>query len=181
MSCIYYQAKTNGKKITHESFPANLPDLEEPWPIFLFTKAHKIARVPTTDVSKFAPDFMLQMDFSFFNVESIRWFTLNFVAIYSATSRPFIFPSRIKILPLDTLKFIFTTLKNQDKKVVFIRVDEDKAISKFSEFMNTYNNMNIIGQTIGGGTYSINGKSKIPNKTLANIKIAIILNSSNDK
>ena len=54
-----------------EGLPENLLELEEPRPICLLTKATKIPRSPTTDVSKFAPGFMLQMDFAFFNVESI--------------------------------------------------------------------------------------------------------------
>ena len=37
----------------------NIPELEKPCPIFLLTKANKIPRGPTTDVSKFAPGFML--------------------------------------------------------------------------------------------------------------------------
>ena len=47
-----------------EGLPENLPELEEPCPICLLTKATKISRGPTTDVSKFAPGFMLQMDSS---------------------------------------------------------------------------------------------------------------------
>ena len=54
-----------------EDLPENIPELEEPWPIYLLTKATKITRGTTTDASKFAPGFMLQMDFEFFNVESI--------------------------------------------------------------------------------------------------------------
>ena len=36
--------------------------------MFVSTKATKFPRGPTIDVSKFSPGFMLQMDFSFFNV-----------------------------------------------------------------------------------------------------------------
>ena len=64
-----------------EGLPENIPDLEEPCPIFLLTKANKIHRGPTTDISKFAPGFMFQMDFVFFNVEIICGFTSTFVAI----------------------------------------------------------------------------------------------------
>ena len=64
-----------------EGLPENLPELEEPCPICLLTKATKISRGPTNDVSKLAPGFMLQMDFAFFNVESISEFTSTFVAI----------------------------------------------------------------------------------------------------
>ena len=46
-----------------EGLPENLPELEEPCLICLLTKATKIPRGPTTDVSKFAPGLMLQMDF----------------------------------------------------------------------------------------------------------------------
>ena len=33
-----------------EGLPENIPDLEEPCPIFLLNKATKIPKVPTTDV-----------------------------------------------------------------------------------------------------------------------------------
>ena len=49
-----------------EGLPENLSKLEEPCPICLLTKATKFSRVPTTGVSKFAPGFMIQMDFEFF-------------------------------------------------------------------------------------------------------------------
>ena len=64
-----------------ESLPENISELEEPCPICLLTKATKISRGQTTDVSKFAPRFMIQMYFAFFNVESICEFTSTFVAV----------------------------------------------------------------------------------------------------
>ena len=124
---------------------------------------------------------MLQMDFSFFNVGSIRGFTSNFVAICSATSHSFGFPSRSKRSPLDILKYLVTILRNQNKKVEFIRVDEDGALTISSEFMMTFHNMNIMVQTTAGYTSSINGKSESPNKKLANITRALLLNSSHKK
>ena len=41
--------------------------------------------------------------------------------------------------------------------------------------------MNIIFQTTGGYASSIHGKNEIPNKTLANITRALLLNSSHKK
>ena len=46
--------------------PENFIYLEEPCPICLLSKATKIPKVSTTDVSKFAPGFMLQMYSVFF-------------------------------------------------------------------------------------------------------------------
>ena len=103
------------------------------------------------------------------------------MAIYSDTSYPFGFPSRSKRSPLDILKLLVTTLRNQDKKVALIRVDEYGALSRSSELMKTCHSMNIIVQTTGGDASSLNGKSEIPNKTLANITRSLLLNSSYKK
>ena len=51
-----------------EGLPEDLPDLEEICLIFILTKADKITRGTTNNVSKFATGFMLHMDFEFFNV-----------------------------------------------------------------------------------------------------------------
>ena len=121
------------------------------------------------------------MGFAFFNIESIRALTSTFLAICYTNSYPFGFPSRIKLPPLEIIKFPVTTLRNQDNKVAFIQVDEYGAIEKYSEFMKTCHNMNIIAQSTGGDASSINGKSESPNKTLANITRDLLLNSSRKK
>ena len=141
------------------------------------TKITKITRGPTTYVSKWPPGFMLQMNFSFFNVETIHGFTSIFVAICSATSYPFGFPSRKKRQHLDILKLLVTTLRNHDNKFSFIRFDEDGAPARSSQLMNTCHNMNIIVHTTGGDSSSLNGKSEIPSKTISNITRALLLNS----
>ena len=161
-----------------KGLPKNLSDLEEPCPICLLSKTTKITICLTIDISKFAPGFMLQINFAFFNVEIIRAFNSTFVAICSSNSHPFGFLSRRKLPYLEILKFLVTTLRNQDKKVAFIQVDEDVGLERSSELMRTCQNMNTIVQNIGGYASSLNGKSEIPNNTLDNITGALILNSS---
>ena len=164
-----------------KDLPTNIPDLEEPCLIFLFTKATGIPRGPITDVSNFDPGFMLQMNFEFFTIESICGFTSIFAAICYATSYPFGFPSRSKCAPIEILKFIVTTFSNYYKKVAFIWVDKDGALAGSSEFMNKCHNMNIICKTTGGDAYFLNGKIKISNNTLSNITWSLLLNSSHMK
>ena len=53
------------RKVLVGVIPENHLDLEEPCHICLLTKESKIPIGPTTDVSKFAPGFMLQMYFAF--------------------------------------------------------------------------------------------------------------------
>ena len=121
------------------------------------------------------------MDISFFNAESIRGFTSTFLTICSATSYPFGLTYISKCPPLDILKFLVTKSKNQDKKVAFIQVDEYEALSISSKFMKKCHIMNIIVQNTGADAYSLIGKNEIPNKTLANITRAILLNSIHKK
>ena len=51
-----------------------------------------------------------------------------------------------------------------------IWLDEDESLERSSKFMSTYHNTNIIVQTTGGYSSSLNGETEIPNKTLDNIK-----------
>ena len=57
--------KRISRKVIMEVLPKILPDLGKPCYICLLNKATKINRVTTPDVSKFAPGFMLRMDFFF--------------------------------------------------------------------------------------------------------------------
>ena len=99
----------------------------------------------------------------------------TFVAICSATSYPFGFPSRSKRPTLYILKFLVTKLRNQDNKVAFIIVDEYVALARYSEFMKICHNMNIIVQNTGGDASSLNGKSESSNKTLSILKSSVDL------
>ena len=175
------RTKRMARKGLTESLPTNIPDLQQPFPIFLLTKAKKITSGPTIYVSKFAHGFILQIDFPFLNVESIHGFTSTFVHTCSSNSHPFGFISRSNRPPLEIINFLVTTLRNQNKKSAFIRVDEYESIARSSEFMKTCHNMNIIVKTTGGYESSLNGKTKTPNKNLANITIFILLSSSHKK
>ena len=117
------------------------------------------------------------MDFLFSNIQSINVLTSTFLDIYSVTSYPFVSPSRRKFPLLEIIKFLVTKLRIQNKKVSFIRVDEDVELARSYEFMKTCHKLNIIFQATGVDTYSLNGKIKIPNKTLDSITSALILNS----
>ena len=106
-----------------KGLPKNLPDLEDTFPFCILIKATKISICVIINVSQLAPGFMLQMDFAFFNFEVIFGFNPTYIAVFSANSYPFGFTFRSEYPPLDILKFLVTTLRNQDKKVALIRVD----------------------------------------------------------
>ena len=60
-------------------------------------------------------------------------------------------------------------------------MDEDGALARSSEFMSSCHNMNIVIQNTGGDSYSLNGKSESPNKTLANTTRYFLLKSIHKK
>ena len=94
----------------------------------------------------------------------------------SAPSYTFDFTYRGKIPYLDILKLLVTALRNQDIKVVLVRVDEDGKLARYSKCMQTCHNLNIIVQTTCGDASSLNVKSETPNKTPCNITRALLMN-----
>ena len=70
---------------------------------------------------------------------------------------------------------------HHDKKVAFIKVDEDGTLARSSEFMRTCHNMNIIVQITVVDASSLNGKIKPPNKTLDDTTGDFLLRSSHKK
>ena len=64
---------------------------------------------------------------------------------------------------------------NQVKKVAFIRVEEYGSLVIYTEFINTCHKTNIIFQTTGEDASSLNSKSEIPNKKIANITRDLLL------
>ena len=65
--------------------------------------------------------------------------------------------------------------------MAFIRVDEDGALTRSSEFVRNCHKMKILVQKSGGDASSLNGKSEITNKTPVNVTRALIVNSSHEK
>ena len=102
--------------------------------------------------------FMLQIYFSFFYVEN-WWFYFNVLALCSATSYPFGFDLRSKISPLEMIKLIVNTFKSRDKKNTVAWLEGDGPLSRYSEFMREFTDMNIIDQTAGGDASHLNEKS----------------------
>ena len=181
MSCFYNQDKTNGNKITHEGSPNIYPLLGIFLPYLSQNQVNSNFHKLHHWCIKIFPWVHTSNGFFVFGVEIIREFTLTFVDICYDTSYPFGFTYRNKNPPLEILKFLVTTLRNQDKKVALVQVDEDVALIIYSELMRTCHNMNIVVQTTGGYVYSINGKPERPHNTLAIIKKALLINSSHKR
>ena len=165
----------NGKKSTHEGSHNNYSWLLRTWTIFLLDEATGNSIGPTIDVSKLSPGFILHFDFLFFNVDSIDWFNLTFVAIWSDTLYLFGFTSIIKLMPLDIIIFLFNALRNQDKKIHSIKCIN---IEHWKYLLNLWGHV-ITWKSLFKLQVRMNlhpmRKIDIPNKTLDNITSFLLL------
>ena len=66
----------------------------------------------TVDTSNLQPGEFIHMEFSFYNVISIRGFTSMITVVYKNTIMLWIFPNVYKIDHVRIILFILTTLKN---------------------------------------------------------------------
>lgn len=129
---------------------------------------HKLTQLPrnleVTDYSLYCPGSFIFLDFSFYNVVSIRGFSSVIDIICASTRYSFSFPTRPKRVPLDILKWLFAILNKENKTVRIIRVDEDGALARSREFCKLVQLQNISLQTTGGYMSSLNGMIERPHR-----------------
>ena len=79
----------------------------------------------TFDTSNLQPGEIIHTDFTFYNVTSIRGFTSILSVICENTIMLWEFLTASKRAPVHTIRFILTTLENEQRPCKFVRVDED--------------------------------------------------------
>ena len=68
----------------------------------------------TVDTSNFQPGELIQMDFAFCNVTSIRIFTSMITVVHAKIIILWVFPTAYKLDPVRIIRFILTTLNNEE-------------------------------------------------------------------
>ena len=74
------------------------------------------------------------LDFTFFNVASVRGLTSTLIIVEASERFVFIFPCRHKNPPIDLCLYFFSWLKQQGITVAHIQCDEDGAFIRSTEF-----------------------------------------------
>ena len=101
-------------------------------PCLSLEQVNKKTQSPKHSYLNNSPGFILQIDSTFFGIESICEITSTSVDICYDTSYPFVFPYRKKQAPLDIIILLVNKLKNHKKKVKFIQVETYGALSRSS-------------------------------------------------
>lgn len=155
--------------VKHESLthmPTSVADLDHPCPICIRCKLPKLRRNPSQSTAHLKPGEMLQMDFSFFNKQSIRGFTSYLSCLCVATKYSFKFCTRYKRAPVDIIKWIIQTINNQGHQVKYVRFDEGGELARSHEINSMLvEEFQIIMQTTGGYASHLNGAVERGNRT----------------
>jgi hypothetical protein len=101
---------------------------------------------------------LLHLDFSFWNITSIRGFSSLLSIIDGKDRMLWNFPTASKSAPISILEYFFNMLEKEDVVIKCVRVDEDGALAKSSEFTTFLTNCNITMETTGGHASFLNGK-----------------------
>ena len=127
------------------------------------------------------PLFHTSYGFFIFQCWKHPWINIDFCGYMLCYYIPFWVYINNECPPLDIIKFLVTTLRNQDNKVSFVQFDEYGELSRSSEYISTCHNIIILFQTTGGDASYINGKSESYDNTLANITRYLLLKSIHKK
>ena len=95
-----------------------------------------INKVTTVDTSNLRPGELIHMDFSFYNVTSIRGFTSMLIAVYPNNRMLWVLTVASKRAPVRIIHFIMKTLINEQHPCKRVIVDVDSVLSKSIDVTN---------------------------------------------
>jgi hypothetical protein len=169
---------TMGRKQSLLGLPKRpFPPRSCPCPICIMTKLTHPPKVKATLSKLTRRGELLHIDFSFWNVTSLRGFTSLLSIIDGKDRMLWNFPTASKRVPLDILDYFFGALNKENIPVLGVRVDEDGALAHNTEFNEFLFTRSIPLESTGGYASFLNGKIERPHRTIANMVRAMLLNS----
>jgi len=153
------------------------PPRKCPCIICITTKTVHPPRAKITSVTLTKRGQLLHIDFSFWNVVSLRGFTSLLSVIDGKDRMLWNFPTASKRCPLQILDYLFAMLQHDGITIQCIRVDEDGALANSSEFCDFLLQRHISLETTGGYASFLNGKVERHHRTIAQMVRAMLLNS----
>ena len=130
-----------------------------------------------SDLTYAHPGGLLHLDFTFYNVISIRGFTSELNIIDAATRKLWTFVTSDKRPPLKIMKFFLSYLSKINRVCHEIRVDEGGELGKSSEFTDLLIDSTINLQSTGGYASWLNGTIERSHQTTAKMVRAALRDS----
>lgn len=165
-----------------KSLPTHHPD-KFPCIICWTTKSNNPSKPPTIDILCSIPGGLIHMDFTFYNITSIRGFISALNIIDASTRKLWTFVLPDKRPPLYQISFFFTYLKKINRPCNEIRVDKGGELAQSTEFTELLIDANINLQRTGGYSSWMNGQVERSHQTTSKMVRAAIKdsNQSTDK
>ena len=115
---------------TLDGLPKNCPKKihKAPCKIFYTEKMTTIDKGTTVDTSNLQPGELFHTDFAFYNVTPICGFTSMLTVVCTKTRMIWVLPNASKIAPVCIIKFILTTLMNEQHPQKLVIVHEYNAL-----------------------------------------------------
>ena len=133
----------------------------------------------TVDTGNLQPGELIHMEFDFYNVTSIRGFTSMLTVVCANTRILWVLPTASKLAPVRIIRFILTTLLDEQHPFKHIIVDEDSALAKSTDVTNLLvEKFKISMENTGGNASWINGNNERHNRSIQNIVRAGLLDST---
>ena len=164
-----------------KGLPKRIPKLQVPCPLCRIAKGTTIPRV-LQDNTVPPIGTRLHLDFTFFNVTSIYGYTAGLLAIDATTRMTWGFPTRSKRPPVHILRFLIRVLRKQGRNIQALRLDEGGELARSSDFMSVAHHLDLVVESTGGYTSSLNGKAERPFRTIKNmIRVQLMSRAIDDK
>ena len=159
-------------------FPTKYQRFKELCPICAKGKMKVTSSGGTIDTSKYLPGQMLHIDFTFYDIISIRGFTCVLIIVDARTRKVWTFCTTSKRPPINIMRFFLHQMQLDDKKPQFIRCDEGGEVIRSEDFCKMLlDEFKITAQTTGGYSSWINGKAERHNQSINTMTRAALIDS----
>ena len=146
-----------------KGIPKNLPDLKYQCPICKICKGTRIPRGGPVDHTQLPKGARIHADFIIFNTESCRQFKSALLITEATTRMKWAFTTRSRNVPVQQFRFLVNHLRQQGYSVNELRVDEDGALARSTNFMKLcHEELNMAVQSTGGYNSENNGLVESP-------------------
>ena len=149
----------------------------------LYIKYDNTPKGTTFDTTNLQPGELIHVYFTFYNVTYIRGFTSMLTIFCERTRMIWVLPTVSKLSPVCIIRFILTTLNNEQHSWKRVRIYEDGALENSTDVTNLFvYEFNISMETTGVDALWLNEKNEIHNIIINNmVKEGLIGSNQHEK
>jgi hypothetical protein len=159
--------RETAKSGTIRGMPKNIGNLKFECPLCKIATASRIPRGGPVDTTELRKGVRIHADYAIFNVESCRGFKSALLVTEAVTRRKWGFPTRSRSPPVHIMRWLVNNMRKQGYAALELRVDEDGALVRSTNFMKLcVEELKMSVQSTGGYNSTNNGLVESPIKPI---------------